>query len=179
MREKIIDEVREHFLKVDEAKLEALADRITHARRVILHGKGRVGLMMKSFAVRLTQLGLHARVIGDITAPPIGQGDLLLVGNSSGFPSSSAVFYEIARKNHAYSVCLTANPAGPVKDMADELILLYGRTMITGDPTPSYQPMCSTLEQVLLLTLDYLVLLLQQKLGQDEAMMMSRQANIL
>ncbi|MHB1315772.1 MAG: SIS domain-containing protein [Christensenellales bacterium] len=179
MRIEILEEIKNNFLMVDEAQMQMLVDKIAKARHIILHGKGRVGLMMKAFAIRLSQLGLYARIIGDITAPPIQEGDLLLVGNTSGFPSSSSAFYDIARRNRAASVCITANPNGPVKDMADDLVVIYGRTMNAGPNMVSLQPMCTTVEHVLLLVLDYIVLLLQKKLSQSEQTMRSRQANIL
>ena len=179
MREAIMEEVKQCFMSVDDEQIQFLVDKICRSPHIIVHGKGRVGIMLKAFAMRLSHLGLYARVIGDITTPPIREGDLLLIGSVSGYPSSSTTFFEIARKNKAYSIAFTAYPDGQVGTLADSLVVIHGRTMNSGPNLPSLQPMCSTVEQTLLLLLDYAVLLLQQRLGQDEQMLRSRHANIL
>ena len=43
-----------------------------------LHGLGRDGLQMKGLAMRLFHLGLDAHVVGEMTTPPVGTGDLLI-----------------------------------------------------------------------------------------------------
>ena len=169
MRNEIFDEIESCFLMTDEAQMQKLADDIVRAPHIMLHGKGRVGLMIKTFAIQLSRLGLYARFIGEITVPPIKERDLLVMGNMTGFPSSSTAFYEIARKNKARSIGITANPDGPVKDVADNLITLYGRKMNDSPGNVgSLQPMSTTVEHALLLMLDYVVLLVKQKTGKHE-----------
>ncbi|MDB5661488.1 MAG: sugar isomerase [Cypionkella sp.] len=58
--------------RVDEAAVEAACGRILSARRVMLYGCGREGLMMRAFAMRLYHLGLAVSMQGDLTAPPLG-----------------------------------------------------------------------------------------------------------
>jgi len=63
----------------------------TGGRRVLMHSAGRTGLMLRALVMRLFHLGLDAHMVGDMTAPPIGAGDLLLVNASTGdLPSGLA-----------------------------------------------------------------------------------------
>ncbi len=63
---------------MDEATLEPVVRAIAGARRTMLYGCGREGLMMRALAMRLHHLGLEVCVQGDMTAFPLGPGDLFL-----------------------------------------------------------------------------------------------------
>ena len=57
---------------------------LASAKRVALHGLGREGLQMRGLAMRLFHMGLDAHVVGDMTTPPLGAGDLLIVSAGPG-----------------------------------------------------------------------------------------------
>nr|WP_122011819.1 hypothetical protein [Maliibacterium massiliense] len=199
VRKQIIEELKHSVLSVKEAELDTLCDYILQAPKVIVYSRGRVGLAMKAFAMRLNHLGLCGRFLGDITTPAIGKGDLLLVGTSLGFPSSFERFMDIAHYNGASVIGFTSNPEGPLWQKAEATVNIPARAFTSHpeefegreitDPAevravellhmPSVQPMCSTFEQALLLVLDYTVLKLQQRLGQSEQQLRDRHANIL
>ena len=69
---------------VDPASLHALVEELASARRIVAYGVGREGLMMRALAMRLYHLGLDAHVVGDMSAPPVGPGDLLIVSAGPG-----------------------------------------------------------------------------------------------
>ena len=83
-----LSELGETVLKIEQADLDAFLSEIAGAGRIVLHGVGREGLMMKAFAMRLFHLGLDAHVLGDMTTPPLGDGDLLIVSAGPGWFSS-------------------------------------------------------------------------------------------
>ena len=62
---------------------EPLIAAILGAKRIALHGLGREGLQMKGLAMRLYHLGLDAHVVGEMTTPPVGADDLLIVSTGA------------------------------------------------------------------------------------------------
>ena len=74
--------------QVDATQVEDLQEAILSADRIFIAGKGRSGLQMKAFAMRLMHLGLTVHVVDDVTAPALAERDLLLVGSSSGRTAS-------------------------------------------------------------------------------------------
>ena len=53
----------------------ARAGLISHASRIVGYGCGRERLMLAGFVMRLHHLGLRVAMQGDMSAPPLGQGD--------------------------------------------------------------------------------------------------------
>jgi len=113
-----------------------------------------MGLILKAFAAELAAQGYEVRVVGDVTAPPIGAGDLLVVTPTGGDPKSSTRFLQVARQNKARVAAFTANRAGPVGALADLFVEAKAKTMAADSAVQSVQPMCSALEQIGLLVFD-------------------------
>src|SRR5579863_726500 len=63
---------------------DALVEAIATAKRIAIYGAGREGLQMDGFAMRLFHMGRHVHLVGDMTTPPIGPGDLLIVSSGPG-----------------------------------------------------------------------------------------------
>ena len=197
-REKIIAELRDAFMAIDEKEMDALLELIVKAPKIFLYSRGRVNIALKAFCMRLNHLGLCGRLVGDINTPYISKGDLLIVGSSLGFPSTIDRYIKIAKDCGAHVAAFTANPDGPLWKDVDALVNIKARAF-TSHPEdfekkelsagekkalellaiPSQQPMCSTFEQLILFAGDYMVLKLQKRLNQDESMLRSRHANIL
>ena len=76
-----------------------LTEEVVRAKRnrIVLHGVGREGLMMRAFAMRLYHLGLDAHCLGDMTCPPVGPGDLFLASAGPGSFSSVDALITTAR----------------------------------------------------------------------------------
>lgn len=74
----ILTEIDRILARVNEDEVARLREAVQSAQH-ILHGLGCEGLVMRAFAMRLMNLGLKVTVVGDVTAPPIGPGDLFLV----------------------------------------------------------------------------------------------------
>lgn len=153
--ENVLQELGDAFRRVDRDQVASLADEVRLARRVVLHGKGRMGLILRAFALELRTLGLDARWLGEVTAPRIGPGDLLVVTPTAGALNASRRFVDTALKAGARVAAFTANPGGEIGALASTLVSVRARTMAPGDNTPSVQPMCSTLEQTGLLLFDW------------------------
>ena len=69
----------EVFAALPDSVAEPLIEAILSARRIAVYGAGREGLAIKGFAMRLFHMGRDVHVVGDMTTPPVGPGDLLIV----------------------------------------------------------------------------------------------------
>lgn len=174
-----ISEIRESFSATDPGEVDALLTAITSARRIALYGVGREGLMIRALAMRLFHLGLDAHVVGDMTTPPVGRDDLLIVSAGPGMFSTVAGLVGVARAAGAATACLTAQPDGEVPRMCDTVLVLPAQTMADdrrGDA--SVLPMGSLYEGVQFLAGEVLVLMLAERLGIDAAAMRANHTNL-
>ncbi len=97
-----------------EEILPPLVRRLARAKRVFVAGAGRTGLVMRMFAMRLTQCGLGAHVAGDATTPAIGKGDLFVLASGSGATATMIALARAARAAGADIILLTARPRSPL-----------------------------------------------------------------
>ena len=84
-----LGELGDVLTRIDEDEVEALAAMIADAGRIATYGAGREGLMMRALCMRLFHLGLDVHVVGDMTTPPVGPGDLFLVSVGPGYLSTA------------------------------------------------------------------------------------------
>ena len=82
------------------------------ARRIVVFGGGREKLQIMGFAMRLYHMGLAVAVEGDMTTPPVGQGDLFLVTCGPGEISTALALMGVARAAGATTLLITAQPEG-------------------------------------------------------------------
>src|SRR5215813_1381836 len=129
MAQQALSEIGSVFDRVAVGTPDRMCDEILRARRVACYGVGREGLMMKALCMRLMHLGLDAHVAGDMTTPPLGQGDLLIASAGPGFFSTVMALLGEARKAGSRIMIVTAQPDGVVPRAADVLIHLPAQTM--------------------------------------------------
>ena len=67
-----------------DAQFDAAVTRLQNARRIFVVGAGRSGLALRMSAMRLMHLGFDVHVVGEVTAPAISKGDVLLAASGSG-----------------------------------------------------------------------------------------------
>ena len=172
------DEIANVFDAVDAERLTTVVEAIATARRVVCHGVGREGLMIRALAMRLYHLGLDTAVVGDMTAPPVAAADLLVVSAGPGEFATVAALMEIARDADAQVVLLTAQPRPALGDRADIVLQLPARTMAGGGDDTAILPMGSAYEGALFVVGELLVRQLRERLGTDEAGMRARHTNL-
>ena len=173
-------ELRDAALGVDPAEFADLATAIAAAARIVCHGVGREGLMMRALAMRLYHLGLDAHVVGDMSCPPVGPGDLLIVSAGPGDFSTIAGLVRVATVAGAATACVTAQPKGPVPTACTHVLTIPAQTM-ADDRTPapsSILPMGSLFEGAQFLVFELLVLALRDRLGADPDAMRARHTNL-
>lgn len=173
------EELRQATAGVDPASLGALVAEIAAARRIVAYGVGREGLMMRALAMRLYHLGLDAHVVGDMSAPPVGPGDLLIVSAGPGGFSTVNGLIGVARAAGARTACVTAQPDGEAPKACDRVLVIPAQTMANDQgATGSVLPMGSLFEGAQYLTFELLVLALRDHLGADPAAMRARHTNL-
>ena len=176
----ILADVGRTLRQVDADEVEALLSALLSAERVYLAGKGRTGLQMRAFAMRLMHLGLTVHVVDDVTTPAIGAGDLLLIGSSSGRTGSLLRYVETVDATGARLATLTGNIESPIAAAADNRIYIPATNFKAGGKAgaDSVLVMGSLFEHCLGLLCDLLIIRLKAALDVDEAQMNARHANL-
>ncbi len=158
---------------------ERMCDEILRAKRIACYGVGREGLMMKALCMRLMHLGLDAHVVGDMTTPPIGEGDLLIVSAGPGAFSTVLALMGVAKASGSRTMVVSAQPQGQAAQQADATIFLPAQTMADDQTAPtSVLPMGSLYEAAQMVFFDLISIVLRTKCGQTPDQMRQRHTNL-
>ena len=171
-------ELAEFAARMDEAALEPVAGAIADARRVMLYGCGREGLMMRALAMRLHHLGLDVCMQGDMAAFPLGPGDLFLCAAGPGELLTASALCGVAHEAGARVLVVTAEPDGATAAMADDLLVIPAQTMARDVRGTSVLPMGSLFEGAMFLVFEVLVLRLRDRIGETAETMRARHTNM-
>jgi 6-phospho-3-hexuloisomerase len=178
-----VDEVRGALGAGAGAEAERLCDELLQAKRIATYGVGREGLMMRALCMRLMHLGLDAHVVGDMTTPHLGRGDLLVVSAGPGTFSTVNALLGVAREAGARTAVVTAQPDGPAPRSADAVIQIRAQTMADDLPRmdrggSSVLPMGSLYEAAMLIFFDIVSILVRERTGQTMESMRGRHTNL-
>lgn len=175
----IAQEIENVLSLVDDSEAEKLVSLILDSGKVFLSGTGRSGLAARAFAMRLGHLGITSAVVGDVTAPCLSSGDLLIVCSGSGETKGQLVMVEKAKKLGGKIALLTINPCSSIGSLADATIHITAPTpKVPVNGVNSIQPLASLFEQCLLLVLDAIVMKLMDKLKKNSDEMFALHANL-
>ena len=165
--------------QLDAAAFESFAQAIASAKTIALHGLGREGLQMKGLAMRLFHLGLDAHVVGEMTTPPVGAGDLLIASAGPGDFASISALMKIAKEAGAKTAIVTAQPSSNLAKNADCVLHIPAQTMADDQgANASVLPMGSLFELSQMLVFELLVLRLRDIKGETPATMRQRHTNL-
>jgi 6-phospho-3-hexuloisomerase len=173
-----LDEIRGVLEADAAAEVDKLSDELLRARRIACYGVGREGLMMRALCMRLMHLGLDAHMVGDMTTPALGAGDLLVVSAGPGSFSTVMALLNVARSAGARTVAVTAQPSGEVPSAADTVIHLRAQTMADDKGGSSVLPMGSLYEAAMLIFFDIVSIVLRERTVQTMEGMRSRHTNL-
>jgi 6-phospho-3-hexuloisomerase len=173
-----LDEIRAVFDRGAATEVDRLCDELLNARRIACYGVGREGLMMRALCMRLAHLGLDAHIVGDMTTPPLGAGDLLVVSAGPGSFSTVKALVGVARSAGARVAVVTAQPEGEVPKAADSVIHLRAQTMADDKSGTSVLPMGSLYEAAMLIFFDIVSIVLRERTGQTGEGMRARHTNL-
>jgi len=169
----ILNEVKTAIEKVDDSKVDEIVDAIIAAKTIFIYGVGRSGLVGKSFAVRLVQMGLDVHFVGDMTTPIVESNDLVIIISNTGETMSAVQTANIVRRIGAKVVCVTS-AAHSKLGSASNIILEI--TPCRDEQRKKYAPLGTLFEVATLIMMDSLVPMLMTRLNQNEGSLRRRHA---
>lgn len=173
-----LDEIRGVLDAAAAEEAERLCDEVLRSRRIATYGVGREGLMMRALCMRLMHLGLDAHVVGDMTTPHLGNGDLLIASAGPGDFSTVSALLGVAHQAGARTAVVTAQPDGAAPRAADTVIHLRAQTMADDGRRASVLPMGSLYEAAMLIFFDIVSIRLRERTGQTREGMRDRHTNL-
>jgi 6-phospho-3-hexuloisomerase len=174
-----LDELGTCLRQIDEVRLTELVGLIAGSKRIVLYGCGREGLMMRALCMRLYHLGLDVHMAFDMTTPPVGPGDFLLVSAGPGQLATVEALLGVARQAGATNACFTAEAGSQVTVSSDLALLIPAQTMARDQAAPtSFLPMGSLYEGAQFLLYEVMVMMLKDRLGETAASMRARHTNL-
>ena len=154
----VLDEVNTVMHKVDEKQIDEAKTLIDKNKRIFILGSGRSGLIAKSFAMRLMQIGYKVFVIGETITPSIQPGDILVSMSGSGKTSQVIELTKKASQNKVKVLGVTSNPDSPLAKLSDKYLIIPGTTKDSSNGVKSIQLLSSLFDQAAHITLDILTL---------------------
>ena len=166
-----LDELSYILHQVDEDGAKRMLAEILMSDRIFLAGVGRSGLIVRSFAMRLMQVGLQVFVVGDVTTPAIGKGDLLIAISGSGETKTTHHIVSVAKSLGARAFLLTAQTTSSIGDISESVLVLPSAPEST-------LPLKSAFECAGHFFLEAMVILLMGEMGATQREMMKRHSNL-
>lgn len=171
-----------------EKALDMLIDNMKSQHKVLVVGAGRSGLAGRAFAMRLMHLGFNVYVLGETITPAMGADDIILCISGSGGTKMVVTSATAGKEMNAKVIAITSHKDSTLAKMADQLIVIPGRTKLASEDDyvvrqilGSHEPLAplGTLFEITLnIFLDSLVAELMQRLGETEVDLRKRHATI-
>lgn len=174
----VLDENARLLNSVQPAQWDRAGQLLTGAKSIFVIGNGRSGLAIQMAAMRLMHLGLDVHVAGEVTAPAIGEGDVLLAVSGSGTTGSVVGAADVAKKVGASVLAITTAPDSPLAQRADEVLVLPAADKQDHSASITSQYAGSLFEQSVLLASDALFQSLWSQVDQTAERLWERHANI-
>ena len=143
---KILQEIEFH-IKNSHIDFEGLIQMIIN-KRIFVTGAGRTGLIMKSFGIRLMQLGFDVFFIGDTNTPSTSKHDLLIIGSASGETTTISAVARKSKKIGINIILFTSNEFSTIATYAKKIISVGAKTseLEEDSSNKSFQPMSNLFE---------------------------------
>ncbi len=173
----IIKEISKATTSITDKQIIEFIQEINVAKRIFVYGTGRSGLMLKTFAMRLMQMGYISYVIGETITPSIQKGDLLIVASASGETDTVCQAVKKAKKSNIKVISITANYESTLYSLQKPLIFIESATKFTISNI-TVQPLGSLFEQALLILFDSIILKVVKYKSGINASMAKKHASI-
>ena len=158
--------------------LERAVGELHRADSIFVLGAGRSGLALRMTAMRLMQLGLTVHVVGEVTTPAIGHGDVLLVASGSGTTEAIVRSARTAIDVGAIVITLTTATKSPLANLSSVLVEVPAAEKLDRAATKSVQYAGSLFEQAVVTIGDAFFHSLWLKSGQSADELWPRHANL-
>ncbi|MBH0779482.1 6-phospho-3-hexuloisomerase [Nocardia bovistercoris] len=174
----VLEENQRVLDAVDATQWDRAGVRILSARKVFAIGGGRSGLAVQMAAMRLMHLGLRVHVAGEVTAPAIGAGDVLIAVSGSGATTAVVDAADTARAVGASVIAVTTAPESELAHRAELTLLLAAADKQDHSGSRTRQYAGTLFEQAVLLAFDALFQSLWSADTQSAERLWERHANI-
>lgn len=176
---RILDEMVETARSIPFSETTRLAATVMGAPRVYIQALGRCGHIMRTFAIRLAQMGISVHVVGEPSALAARPGDLLVIGSGTGETGGSVAIAQKARDLGLDLLVMTASPQSRLAAIAGIPIILPGVSKDDIDAQlHSIQPPGSLFEQMLFCFLEQTIFEIAQKRDPGYAVIRRQHANL-
>jgi 6-phospho-3-hexuloisomerase len=139
---------------VSESELDVIGEELLAARRIACYAGGREGLVLRGLVMRLFHAGLDVHYMGEMTCPPVGRGDLVVLSCGPGNISTVEALAGVAARAGARLLCFTAHPESPPADRAERVVRITAQTMADDTASTAVLPMGSAYEIALFVLVD-------------------------
>jgi 6-phospho-3-hexuloisomerase len=173
-----LEEVDTAMRLIASSDVESAVAEILQAKQIAFYAGGREGLMMRALAMRLFHAGLDVHVVGDMTVPHLGAGDLFILTCGPGNISTAEALAGVASKAGARILYFTAQPANKPAHLANVVFKIPAQTMADDKASTAVLPMGSTFEIAILILGDLLTNAVRAARGEDIEKMRSRHTNM-
>ncbi|GAY08619.1 6-phospho-3-hexuloisomerase [Pseudonocardia sp. N23] len=174
----VIGEVDRVSAAVQPAAWTQAGALLLRAPKVFTLGTGRSGLALQMAAMRFMHLGLATHVVGEVTAPAIGSGDVLVAASGSGTTGRVVRAAQTACDRGADVIALTTAADSPLAKLATAVLMVPAADKQDFDGTASIQYAGSLFEQSVLLITDALFHTLWQAGGSEARELWRLHANL-
>lgn len=175
-----LDELRTVVGRVDDTAVDRACEMVSQARKVVVFGGGRESLQIRGFAMRLFHLGRDVAVVGDMTAPAVGPGDLFMVMVGPGEVSTALALLQVAKNAGAGIIVLTAQQKGRAGAFADFILNIPAQTMADDQrlDASTVLPMGALYEGALFIVFEVMIAKLRARLGVSPEAMRANHTNL-
>jgi len=163
--------------RVDEKDVDRMIDMIlSPGAKIFVAGLGRTGLSAKGFAMRLMHMGFNAYVVGEVSTPAAGRGDLLIAVSRSGETSTTLALARKAKDMGLQLLAVTSHPNSTLSRLSDHTVKIP-----VDDPAIKAEvpPVMGTFFEIAcMIFFDSVVYMLMKRTGQKEEDMKARHATL-
>ncbi|MFW5945402.1 MAG: SIS domain-containing protein [Candidatus Natronoplasma sp.] len=162
-----LESIEYSFDNLNCESIEKTVKLLTSANNVFVYGSGRSGLVGRTFAMRLMQLGLDSFFIGETITPAVKSGDCVFFVSKTGETQTAIQAAEIVddRVEDSHIIVLTASPESPLAEVGDVVIFLEG---LDSDKNKRLAPLGTIFEDTAMIFLDGLIAVLMEDLDEYE-----------
>jgi len=190
--DEILSGAKKAIDEMDETQVENLIQMILDAKdkKIFVVGMGRSGFVGRAFALRLMNLGFNVYFLGETITPAAGKDDLVIAISGTGMTKLVLSATSAAKEIGARVVAITSYKDSQLGQMADQLVLVKGRTkmgwpreedylarQILGEREP-LSPLGSIFENNCMVFLDGLIVELMYRMKKTENDLRVRHASL-
>jgi len=190
--DEIVSGAKKAIDEMDEKQVENMIHMILEAKdkKIFVVGMGRSGFVGRAFALRLMNLGFNVYFLGETITPAAGKDDLVIAISGTGMTKLVVSAASAAKDVGASIVAITSYKDSQLGELADQLVLVKGRTkmgwpreedylsrQILGEREP-LSPLGSIFENNCMVFLDGLIVELMYRMKKNENDLKMRHATI-